>query len=310
MNGVPVSVEASAPGSLMLLGEHAVLHGSRALVCAVNRRMHVRLTARSDRRLGIDSALGRYEEPLDMLPDHASFRFILQAVRQYLPEIPSGFDLQVVSDFSATIGFGSSAAVTVAVHAALATWLGESSEPEVLFSRSLETVHCVQGRGSGADLAAAAFGGAVVYSTCPICIPIQLSLPLTAVYCGYKTPTPEVIAQVERLRAADPQAFSDIFQAMDHSVEEAQKALQKEDWDSFGRLLNENQVLMDRIGVNTPELQAIVTALQEAPGMYGAKISGSGLGDCAVGVGAATHLEVGAGTYHLQMDPKGICIGE
>ena len=42
----------------MLLGEHAVLHGYRSVVCAIDRRMEVLLTPLRDRVLRIDSALG------------------------------------------------------------------------------------------------------------------------------------------------------------------------------------------------------------------------------------------------------------
>ena len=60
MNVSFVSITTSAPGSLMLLGEHAVLEGSRALVCAINRRITVELRVRSDRVVKIVSELGDY----------------------------------------------------------------------------------------------------------------------------------------------------------------------------------------------------------------------------------------------------------
>jgi mevalonate kinase len=144
------SIFASAPGSLMLLGEHAVLHGHRALVCAINRRITVRLFQTLENSVRIASGLGNYEGALDALADHPSFRFVLQAIRQHRKKIPSGFELKVDSEFSADIGFGSSAAVTVATHAALMQWInGVPPEREELFFQSLETVHAGIGRGPG-----------------------------------------------------------------------------------------------------------------------------------------------------------------
>lgn len=299
-------VVASAPGSLMLLGEHAVLHGHRALVCAINRRITVRLSPSSDDLVGIGSDLGGYQAPLDNLVDHPSFRFVLQAIRQHLGQLPSGFELKIDSEFPPDIGFGSSAAVTVATHAALMRWIkNEAATNQELFSQSLETVHAVQGRGSGADLAASVFGGVVGYGTAPEFQPLGISVPLTAVYCGYKTPTPEVILKVEQLRAENPEKYERIYSEIDSAVGEAVSCLRNHNVPAFGKILNRNHQLMDEMGVNTPELQEIVAALQADPEIFGAKISGSGMGDCAVGIGYADLKGLDYTVHHLEITPAG-----
>lgn len=301
------AITVSAPGSLMLLGEHAVLHGHHALVCAINRRITVHLFPLEKNELRVVSELGTYACPLNNLLDHASMRFVIQAVRQHIDQLPSGLELRIESEFSADIGFGSSASVTVATHAAILAWLlGEPPRAELLFSESLKTVHEVQGRGSGADLAASVFGGIVCYTTTPDYEPVPISIPLTAVYCGYKTPTPEVILQVEQWRAEHPEKFARIYEEMDASALEALACLKEHDLPGFGAILNRNQQLMDEMGVNTPELAEIVEALQSAADVFGAKISGSGLGDCAVGIGYAALPELDYPVYHLEITPAGI----
>ena len=300
------SITASAPGSLMLLGEHAVLHGHRSLVCAINRRITVRLFPLEGEAVRITSELGSYESPLSDLMEHSALRFVIQAIRQHADKLPFGFELKIDSEFSPDIGFGSSAAVTVAVHAAiLACLLGEAPENGLLFNESLQTVHAVQGRGSGADLAASVFGGMVAYTTAPAFQPLAISIPLTAVYCGYKTPTPEVILKVEQLRADDPGKYERIFSEMGADAENAMQCLRNHDLPGFGNILNHNQQLMDEMGVNTPELQEIVEALQAAPDVFGAKISGSGLGDCAVGIGVADLKALDYPVHHLEVSPTG-----
>jgi mevalonate kinase len=62
---------------------------------------------------------------------------------------------------------------------------------------------------------------------------------------------------------------------------------------------------MDAMGVNTPELEAIVCALQTEPEIFGAKISGAGLGDCAVGIGYADLTDLGYPVHHLEINPAG-----
>ncbi len=290
----------------MLLGEHAVLRGKHSLVCAINRRITVHLLPTGNDSVEIRSDLGNYQSPLADLVEHPSLKFVLQAIKQHREQLPSGFRLMIESEFSADIGFGSSAAVTVAMHTALMQWIkGKVPEHKELFFQSLETVHAVQGRGSGADLSASIFGGCVDYSMIPEFHPVEITVPLTAVYCGYKTPTPEVIRKVDQLCAEAPEKYDRIYSEIDTSVGEAVSSLRKADFSNFGECLNHNQQLMDEMGVNTPELQEIVSALQVAPGIFGAKISGSGLGDCAVGIGYADLTELDYPVHHLEITPLG-----
>ncbi len=318
------SIQASAPGSLMLLGEHAVLHGRRALVCAINKRITVSLSQINNPILRIVSDLGTYEAPLDHLKDHPDFRFVLDTVNQYRldPSFAKGYgghgqgiELKIESEFSSDIGFGSSAAVTVATHAALmqlnsgslgefappgrATPLAEPFKME-LFKRSLATIHRVQGRGSGADVAASVFGGAVAYRAEPLeIVPLKESFPLTAVYSGSKMKTADVIRYLEERRALNPEYYEKIFDRMDASVGEVIA-----DFSQLGRMLILNQKLMEEMGLCNAALAEIIGIFQtlETP----AKISGSGLGDCAIGLG--TFPAIGNfQTYVLLVEPQGIC---
>ncbi|MBT8041560.1 MAG: hypothetical protein KJN98_00155 [Pontiella sp.] len=300
------TITTSAPGSLMLLGEHAVLHGHKAMVCAINRRITIRIFEMPGRGVRIASDLGTYRAPLDDLVDHPDFRFVIGAIRKHRSELPSGFEMEIDSDFPADIGFGSSAAVTAATHAALLGWLhGVVPSSKNLFGHTLETIRTVQGRGSGADVAASVFGGVVGYSVEPEFRSLELNAPLTAVYCGYKTPTPEVIWKIEQLRSEQPEKYERIYSEIGASVDKALDCLRNHDFPAFGAILNRNQQLMDEMGVNTPELQEIVSALQADPDVFGAKISGSGLGDCAVGIGYAELKELDYPVHHLEITPVG-----
>jgi mevalonate kinase len=293
----------------MLLGEHAVLHGRRALVCAIDKRITVQLFQTLEKTVRILSDLGSYEAPLAGLTDHPDFRFVLDAVRQY--PLEQGIELKIESEFSSDIGFGSSAAVTVATHAALMQLvgtsrrdvrgpLGERSLPlEELFKRSLATIHRVQGRGSGADVAASVFGGVVAYRAEPLEIkPLKQTFPLTAVYSGSKMKTADVIRLAEERRALNADYFERIFDRMDASVGEVM-----DDFSQLSRLLILNQKLMEEMGLCNAALAEIIEEFQTLK--VPAKISGSGLGDCAIGLGEIP--KVGRfQTYNLQVDPDGV----
>lgn len=278
----------------MLLGEHAVLHGRRALVCAINKRITVSILKTTEKTVRIVSDLGTYESLSGELTDHPDFRFVLDAIRQYPPE--QGVEMKIESDFPSDIGFGSSAAVTVAVHAALTGRIHDRME---LFKRSLATVRRVQGRGSGADVAASVFGGAVVYRADPLeILPLPETFPLTAVYSGSKMKTAEVIALVELARADHPEKFERIFDEMDAGVGEVLN-----DFSRLGEMLTTGQKMMEQMGLCNDALAEIIRHFRQQG--IAAKISGSGLGDCAVGLGTVSSI----GTYPvypLQVSPEGV----
>ena len=292
----------------MLLGEHAVLHGRRALVCAINKRITVSLSQIDRPVLRIVSDLGDYEAPLSELTDHPDFRFVLDAVKQY--PLTQGIELKIESEFSSDIGFGSSAAVTVATHAVLMksrpqgdcyNCCSRSPVANDVFQRSLATIHRVQGRGSGADVAASVFGGVVAYRARPLEIkPLRQTFPLTAVYSGSKMKTADVIRLVEERRALNADYFERIFDRMDTSTGEVMG-----DFSQLGRMLILNQKLMEEMGLCNNALAEIIGEFRVAG--VPAKISGSGLGDCAIGLGEIP--KVGKfQTYNLQIDPCGVSV--
>ncbi len=289
-------IRASAPGKLMLTGEHAVLHGRLALVGAVDQRFTVELSPRTDNQVTISSDLGNWQGALDTVKAEKPFQFILEAIRRAEPA--AGFDLNIISDFRDDVGLGSSSAVTVATVAALDRHnVGGAATPrpgagaffDHVFTESLAVVRAIQGSASGADLAAAVYGGAVAYRTDPLEItPLDGIPPIAVVYSGSKMKTADVIALVEAKRREDPDTVDQVFDAMAACSERAFTAVNNRDWPTLGNVFNTHQELMARLGVSNDALDAIVQDLLADPGIHGAKISGAGLGDCVIGVGRAT----------------------
>ena len=271
---------ASAPGSLMLMGEHAVLQGSSAISCAVTSRMHVSLKRLKNKKLIIHSALGTYESSIDNIAPDPRFRFVLACFDGQ----QEGLELTIESEFSHTVGLGSSAAVTVATLGAL---LGPKIDRLILFQKSVEVVRRVQKIGSGADVAASIFGGAVFYRMDPLVIePLSTLLPLTLIYSGSKMTTIEVINRVLEAREMHPTHFGTLFNLMDQLTHEAKRVIIDHDLKALGALFNLHHGLQEALGTANRSLAEIVHLLREHPSIYGAKISGSGLGDCCIGLGA------------------------
>ncbi|MBS0349807.1 MAG: mevalonate kinase [Proteobacteria bacterium] len=283
----PLIYTASAPGSLMLFGEHAVLYGKQALCCAVDQRITVTLKPRVDRKIQIQTLqLGAGIFDLDNLEPKAPFEFILTATQQLHEHLPSGFDLSVQADFSSTMGLGSSSAVTVATLGALSQWLGFNFSKEQLFQEAKAVILTVQGVGSGADVAAAVYGGIVAYRINPLSIQsFAVNPDISLVYSGAKVPTRTVIQIVAEKQRANPGYYESLYEQIDGCARQAVQYVKVKNWPDLGRLMTQHHDLQVSLGVSTPLLNELVLAFNQHPEIYGAKISGSGLGDCVIALG-------------------------
>lgn len=280
-------IRASAPGSIMITGEHAVVYGHRSIVAAVEQRITVALTPRPDRFVTIRSSIApSFETSLDDLAEGGDYKFVLAAIGLHQREFETGFDLSISSEIDPTLGLGSSSAVTVACLGAILQLLGKSSDD--LHAQALSIVRSIQGRGSGADLAAACYGGMIAYRAlpsvehAPLPSPPQLSLK----YAGYKTPTSEVLQMIAARMEGDEAAFDSLYAEMGAEADQAIAAAQNKDWPAFASSLMRYQTLMARLGVSDDVLDQIIADAIEDEGVMAAKISGSGLGDCVAALGA------------------------
>lgn len=288
------TVSASAPGSIMVTGEHAVVHGHPALVAAVKQRAAVTVEARKDDKVEIASAVGSHESSLHELTPEGPLRFVIAAIKALDP--PHGLRVQTRSGINPELGLGSSAAITVATLGALARLLDREVD---ILATGLAIVRAIQGRGSGADLAASLHGGMISYAldTRPEKMPLPPTLSLK--YVGYKVPTGEVLEQVAReWQGKDVGA---LYASMGNASKAAILAASARDWSSMASALDLYQGLMVDLGVSNPNLNDLVLAGRKEA--MAAKISGSGLGDCVLAFGG-----VPKGWERAKIDEKGLVI--
>ncbi len=273
----------SAPGSIMLMGEHAVLRDQLAIIGAVDKRITVTLTPYDDRRVEIYSSLGNHHTTLDELKITPPFQFVLAAIQRYQSQLLTGFRLDIKSEFSSKVGLGSSAAVVVATLACLMQWREIPLDLQQLFLDARATIQAVQGRGSGADVAASVFGGIVAYRMEPLLIEKSDHLfGIALLYTGYKTATPEVIRRVDARVSTDPEKYAALFKEMGRYSEDAWKAIKEKNWTLLGKLMRLHQYSQELLGTSDETCAQLLGLLNHHPQVMGSKISGSGLGDCLI----------------------------
>jgi len=143
-----MTVIASAPGKIVLSGEYAVLSGAPAVCMAVEVRARATVS---------DSPDGQCHVSTPGLVGTGSYAVIAAVCDGTRPARVVELDTSAFSLQATKIGIGSSAAVTVALAAALA-------ESVDVFAQALRAHAALQGGvGSGIDVAAAVHGGLIQY---------------------------------------------------------------------------------------------------------------------------------------------------
>lgn len=283
-------IKVSAPGKLMLFGEHSVVYGRPCIVTAVNQRMRISVEATKDSEIeleapdvGIKSFKASISIPLDKLPKGA--KFVFAAVNNFNRrfKVTSGLHIKTRSDFSSEFGFGSSSSVTVCVVRALSEIFDVEVNNNMLFDICYRSVLDVQGVGSGFDIAVAIWGGTLYFvggGKKIHCI-TKKELPLVVGYTGIKADTVALVKKVALLRKSKRNLVDSIFDVIDSVVDKAHKSILDNNYKDLGELANINQGLLDSLDVNTTKLSDLIFAARSA-GAHGAKLSGAGGGDCMI----------------------------
>ncbi len=288
------SAPGSAPGKVILFGEHAVVYGRPALAVPVTQ-VHADVNVSNSSRSGIwiDAADIDLHAELNTLPsDHPlasvihNFLFISSRVSPSpLTSLPLGegkfpnLEIKITSTIPVASGLGSGAAVTVALTRALASHLNYSMTDEEVnaFAYEIEKLH--HGTPSGIDNTVVTYARPVYFVKGQAIETFKVGKPFTIVIgdTGIGAPTKESVSDVRRLWLNDKSRWETIFDKIAETSFTARRAIEQGHWEILGELMNENHQLLQKLTVSSPELDKLVSAACDA-GALGAKMSGGGRG--------------------------------
>lgn len=278
-----LSVEVTAPGKIILFGEHAVVYGRPAIAVPlsdVQARATLKATPGAEFRLSA-ADLGR-DYLLAQAEADDPLAAIVRATLQHLGQnVPPPALLQISSTIPLGRGLGSGAAISTAVTRAIAQFLGQPLTPAQISSLVYEVEKLYHGTPSGIDNTVIAFEQPVYLIKGQPIKRMRVSQPLTLVVAdtGIVAPTHTVVGDLRRRWQADPERYEGYFDEIEAIVNQARVIIENgsSPLPALGRLMNENQELLEILGVSSVELSRLVQAARQA-GALGAKLSGAGWG--------------------------------
>lgn len=288
----------------MLLGEHAVVYGRHCIVTAVDAPVEVTVRLSKEFFFEAPDMNFRGAVPIGETPAAGYPReiaFAAQAVQNFFSRFgvrkPVHVATRSLLSTERKAGLGSSASVTAATLKALCGHFGTQASDAELFELCHQTVLDVQKIGSGFDVAAAVYGGTLLYKLKkpePLhCKPF----PLIIGYTGVPADTRTIVRQVSERIAQTPWYYEELFNSIEKLVLLAREALEQHELKKLGSLMNRNQELLRQmqapsgtLGVSSEALETLIAAALDA-GAHGAKLSGAGVGDCMIAVAPDSRKE-------------------
>jgi mevalonate kinase len=263
-------VIASAPGKVLLLGEHSVVYGHPALAAALPLRVTVEVEEHA-RAARLDLP-GGFPVPPALLD--AVGRLARAAGHR------GGFVVKVRSELPLGGGLGSSAALGVALARAFKP--GCEAEEATELAMHLERV--LHGAPSGVDPAICARGGVIefVKGDPPLIERVRGSAWLCVAPTGIARGTHTTVMPLAQRRAIDPRVDEDLARLGDIS-RRGRPAFERGDGAALGALFDQAHQILRQLGVSCAELDATVAVLR-AGGALGAKLTGAGGGGAAIGL--------------------------
>lgn len=284
------SSTASAPGKIILFGEHFVVYGSPAILSSIDKRIVATAKINSANRTRIDSNFKPFRSTAN---DDGSgnnnadnddlLTPIYDAINRTFGRTERiGLDITLRTEIPVGIGLGSSASACIATIAAVDSLFGRSDK-ERICNLAIESERLVHKDTSGADCYVSTFGGMVkfVKSTGMKTIQSKGSLSFIVADTGIPHLTGDMVSKVRLYKTENEKRFSALSEKVDRICRDAIPALSAGDYVTLGQLMNDNQLLLDEIGVTHPKARKIIEMARNA-GALGAKVTGAGGGGAVI----------------------------
>lgn len=268
----------SAPGKIILLGEHAVVYGQPAIAIPVpSVRTEVTLSPHRSGILITSPSLGLNTDLRSLEPDHP-INQMFQVIFSMLEIDPQGIKVDIRSTIPVASGLGSGAALSAACVKAFAAKYEKALPLDRLNEICFATEKIFHGNPSGVDNTVITHAMPVYYKPKVATQPLNVAgdFHFLIANTGVQASTKEVVAAVRKLVEKDPTMFS-MIERVGEIVEQGKIAIAQGNNTALGDLMNANHSTLQALTVSNQPLDQLVSAARLG-GAYGAKLSGAGRG--------------------------------
>jgi len=282
-------------GKIILLGEHSVVYGRRAIAAPIPLAIQARI---EDTREGIEMIIPRWgvEQRLDFEAKHLPpFTRSMASLLETLELSGRGMRIEIFPNVPRAMGLGGSAAMAVAVIRAMNVHYGLGLGDERINELAYECEKFAHGTPSGLDNTLATFGHFTLFRAGdePLRQVIEVPEPLPVVIgmSGVEGLTAKTVTRVREAWKRNPGLYERIFDEIDSLVGVGLDALKCGDYESLGELMNVCQGLLNAMQVSSWELEEL-NQLARDHGALGAKLTGGGGGGSMIALCPDSSAEV------------------
>ena len=284
--------KASAPGKVILFGEHFVVYGVKAILCSIDKRVTVTAEKTNERKISINSKIGK----LDLEPDKSIFEInsplkpFYYLANKAIKNENSGIHIEIDSEIPLGAGLGSSSACCVAGAAAIFKLFGKISKEKIL-EYAIEAERTIFENTSGADCTVCTYGGIMEYDKNNGFKKIEdePNFQLVIANSNIEHSTQSMVSNVKEFENKNKEKFSELSELESKLVEDVLKLVKENKIDEIGEKINQNQKYLETIGISNNELAKMIKTGQESS--FGAKITGSGGGGCIFALTNESNLQ-------------------
>lgn len=291
------TISASAPGKVILFGEHAVVYGRPAIAVPVMQVKAKAIVIANPRGnpgevriqapgIGLESFLTDLDSAQPLAATILGVASTLKVKR--LPACT----IKITSTIPMAAGMGSGAAVSVALIRALSAFLGHPLLDESVSALAFEVEKIYHGTPSGIDNTVVTYAKPVYFLRGqPInTLNVGSSFSIVIGDTGVASPTARVVGAMQKAWLANQTQYESYFDSVRAIVESAREAVENGEVELLGTLMDANHDVLCKMGVSSVELETLVNAARMA-GAWGAKLSGGGWGGNMIALAPPARVE-------------------
>ena len=283
---------ASAPGKVILFGEHFVVYGVKAILCSINKRVTVTAEKTNKRKISINSKIGKLNlEPNKSISEiNSPLKPFYYLANKALENKDTGIHIQIDSEIPLGAGLGSSSAGCVAGAAAIFKLFGDISKEKIL-KLAIEAERTIFENTSGADCTVCTYGGIMEYDKNNGFKKIEHepNFQLVIINSNIEHSTQSMVSKVKEFEKRNKEEFSRLSNLESKVIEDVLKLIKENKMQEIGQKMNQNQEYLENIGISNKELTKMIKIGQESS--FGAKITGSGGGGCIFALTNESNLQ-------------------